>query len=85
MKVIDLEEATANLKRYALECQSSPVVVTVEGKPSFELIPIRSDDIEFLDRLIDANPEFRNLLEARQQEKRAGKVISLEESRRRLQ
>ena len=49
MKVIDLEEAKANLEQYANECQSSPVVVTVGGKPVLEMIPIRSDDPEFVD------------------------------------
>jgi antitoxin (DNA-binding transcriptional repressor) of toxin-antitoxin stability system len=44
MKVIDLKEAKSHLEQYAQECQSSPVVVTVEGKPVFELLPIRSDD-----------------------------------------
>jgi hypothetical protein len=48
MKVIDLQEAKANLEQYAVECQTSPVVVTQEGQPIFELLPIRSDDSGFL-------------------------------------
>ncbi len=46
MKVIDMNEAKANLEQYARECQSGPVVVTMDGRPAFELIPIRSDKRE---------------------------------------
>ena len=84
MKVIDLKEAKTNLERYAQECQSSPVVVTLEGKPVFELIPIKSDDPDFLDRLISTNDGFRNLLRERQEESAHGMVSSLEEVRKRL-
>jgi hypothetical protein len=35
MKVIDLGEAKTHLEDYARECHSSPVVVTIDGKPSF--------------------------------------------------
>jgi hypothetical protein len=52
MKVIDLQEAKANLERYAVECQKSPVVVTQEGHPIFELLPIRPDDSGILGRLV---------------------------------
>jgi antitoxin (DNA-binding transcriptional repressor) of toxin-antitoxin stability system len=85
MTVIDLEEARTHLERYAQDCQSSPVIVTVEGKPAFELIPIRSEDPEFLERLALANPAFRRLLEERRREAEAGQVSSLEEVRQRLQ
>ena len=44
MKVIDLNEAKANLEGYAEECQQSPVIVTVGGIPKFELVPINTDD-----------------------------------------
>jgi antitoxin (DNA-binding transcriptional repressor) of toxin-antitoxin stability system len=84
MKVVDLEEAKANLDQYARECQSSPVVVTVDGLPTFELIPIRSDDPEFLDRLIERNPAFRNLMVERRRESDQGRVSSLESVRARL-
>lgn len=84
MKVIDLAEAKNHLEEYARECESSPVVVTVGGKPAFEMIPVRSDDPEFLDRLLDTNPEFRQLMEDRRRESDRGKVSSLEEVRQRL-
>ncbi len=84
MKVIDLKEAKTNLERYAQECQLSPVVVTLEGKPVFELIPIRSDDPDFLGRLMTVNPAFQKLLEERRRESDRGLVSSLEEVRQRL-
>jgi Antitoxin Phd_YefM, type II toxin-antitoxin system len=63
MKVIDLQEAKANLEQYAAECQTSPIVVTQEGQPIFELLPIRPDDSGFLDHLIERDPTFRGLVE----------------------
>ena len=84
MKVINLEEAKANLELYARECQASPVVVTVEGKPAFELLPIRSEDPEFIDRLLQENADFRQLLESLRQEAASGKAGALEAVRRRL-
>jgi antitoxin (DNA-binding transcriptional repressor) of toxin-antitoxin stability system len=85
MAVIDLEEARTHLERYAEECQSAPVIVTVEGKPVFELIPIRSEDPDFLERLAVANPAFRRLLEERRGEAESGKVSTLEEVRQSLE
>ena len=85
MKVIDLKEAKTHLEQYAEECQSSPVVVTVDGKPVFELIPVRTDDPDFIDRLLASNPAFRRLLEERRKESATGKVTSLEEARQRLE
>jgi len=84
MKVIDLDEAKANLDQYARECQSSPVVGTVDGTPAFELIPIRSDDPEFLDRLLASDQAFRRLMEERRRERDSGRVSSLEAVRERL-
>ncbi len=84
MKVIDLNEAKANLEQYARECQVSPVVVTVDGKPAFEMLPVRADDGDFLDRLIEENEAFRELLEQRRRESDLGKMSPLEDIRRRL-
>jgi prevent-host-death family protein len=84
MKVIDLNEAKTNLEHYVRECQVSPVVVTVDGKPAFELLPVRAEDADFMDRLIEENEAFRNLLEQRRRESDLGQVSSLEEIRRRL-
>ncbi len=83
MKVIDLNEARANLDRYARECQISPVVVTIDGKAAFEMLPVRTDD-DFMDRLIEENDAFRELLEQRRREADLGQVSPMEEVRRRL-
>lgn len=37
MKVIPLSEAKANLSRYGRLCQEEPIVVTVNGVPTFQL------------------------------------------------
>jgi hypothetical protein len=84
MKVIDVGEAKSRLEDYARECQSSPVVVTIDGKPSFEMLPIRSDDPDFIDRLLTTNAEFRRLMESRRKEADEGEVSSLEAVRKRM-
>jgi antitoxin (DNA-binding transcriptional repressor) of toxin-antitoxin stability system len=84
MKVIDLNEAKANLEQYARDCQCSPVIVTVGGKPSFEMIPIRTDDPDFIDRLLEQDEAFRQLAEDRRRQADEGRVSPLEDVRRRL-
>ena len=84
MKVIDLQEAKANLERYAVECQTSPVVVTQEGQPIFELLPIRPNDTGFLEDLIEHDPSFRDLVEQAREDVRNGRVSSIESVRERL-
>ncbi len=68
MKVIPLSEVKANLSRYARLCHKEPVVVTVNGVPSFQLVPIEADD-DLIDRLLEHNPAFRRLLEKRLRER----------------
>jgi hypothetical protein len=84
MKVIDLNEARANLAQYARECQDSPIVVAIDGTPSFEMLPVRADDADFMDRLIEENEAFGQLLEESRREADRGQVSSLEDVRRRL-
>jgi hypothetical protein len=84
MKVIDVGEAKTRLEDYSRECHASPVVVTIDGKPSFEMLPIRSDDPDFIDRLLTTNPEFRELMQNRRKEADEGKVASLDSLRERL-
>jgi hypothetical protein len=84
MKVIDLQEAKAHLEQYAQNRHWSPVIVTVEAKPTFEMIPIRSDAPDIIDRLLEQNEEFRQLAEERRREVDEGRVSSLESVRRRL-
>ncbi len=37
MKIIPLSEARTHLSRYARLCQTEPVIVTINGLPSFQL------------------------------------------------
>jgi len=45
-------------------CHKEPVIVTVNGKPAFELTPLDEDD-DLLDRLLERHPGFRRLLAER--------------------
>jgi prevent-host-death family protein len=79
MKVIPLSEAKAKLSRYGQLCHDEPVVVTVNGKPSFQLVPLEEDD-DLIDRLIEHHPGFGKLLECRLRER----SISVDAASRRL-
>jgi antitoxin (DNA-binding transcriptional repressor) of toxin-antitoxin stability system len=79
MKVIPLSEAKANLRRYGRLCQDEPVIVTINGVPSFQLSPLDEDD-DLIDRLLAENPEFVQLLERRSRER----AVSANEARKRL-
>lgn len=68
MKVIPLSEAKAKLSRYGQLCREEPVVVTVNGRPSFQLVPLGEED-DLVDRLLEHHPTFRRLLEARLRER----------------
>jgi prevent-host-death family protein len=68
MKVIPLSEAKAKLSRYGQLCHDEPIVVTVNGKPSFQLVPLEEDD-DLIDRLIEHHPGFSKLLERRLRER----------------
>jgi prevent-host-death family protein len=79
MKVIPLSDAKANLSRYARQCHDEPIVVTVNGVPSFQLVPLEEDD-DLIDRLLEFNPSFRKALAARLKER----TVSTGEARRAL-
>jgi antitoxin (DNA-binding transcriptional repressor) of toxin-antitoxin stability system len=79
MKVIPLTEAKANLSRYGALCQDEPVIVTVNGVPSFQLAPLQDDD-DLIDRLLADNPEFAQVLERRSRER----SIAVKNARKRL-
>jgi prevent-host-death family protein len=68
MKVIPLSEAKTRLSHYARRCRKEPIVVTVNGVPAFELVPLNEDD-DLIDQLIEHNPDFRELLRKRANEK----------------
>lgn len=79
MKVIPLSEAKTHLSRYGRLCRKEPVIVTVNGSPSFQLVPLDGED-DLIDQLLEHNPEFRTTLEARLDED----SVSLKEARARL-
>ncbi|MGH7963999.1 MAG: type II toxin-antitoxin system prevent-host-death family antitoxin [Candidatus Binatia bacterium] len=79
MKIIPLSEAKAPLSRYGHLCHDEPVVVTVNGVPSFQLVPLEEDD-DLMDQLLAQNPKFRRLLQTRLRERN----VSAQEAARRL-
>ena len=79
MKVVPLSDAKAKLSRYGRLCHDEPVVVTVNGKPSFQLVPLGEDD-DLIDRLLEEHPGFRGLLERRLREQ----SVSARDAERRL-
>ena len=81
MKIIPLREAKAKLSEYARRCRKEPVVVTVNGRPRFELVPLDDDD-DLVQQLVEHNPDFRRLLEDRLQ--RPGRALLVNEALRRL-
>jgi prevent-host-death family protein len=76
MKVVPLSEAKAKLSRYAQLCQDEPVVVTVNGRPSFQLVPLKDDD-DLIDRLIADHPGFGKMLEGRLSERNVSAATAL--------
>jgi prevent-host-death family protein len=68
MKVIPLSEAKANLSHYGRSCHDEPVIVTVNGVPSFQLVPLSEED-DLIDSLLEHNPQFRRMLKSRLKEK----------------
>ena len=68
MKVIPLSEAKANLSYYGRSCHDEPIIVTVNGIPSFQLVPLSEDD-DLIESLLQHNPKFRQMLKSRLKEK----------------
>ena len=79
MKVIPLSEAKAKLSQYGRRCHDEPIIVTVNGVPSFQLVPLSEDD-DLIDSLLEHNAAFRETLRARLNER----TISAKDARRRL-
>jgi prevent-host-death family protein len=68
MKLIPLSEAKAHLSQYGRLCHDEPVIVTVNGVPAFQLIPLEEDD-DLIDRLLEHHPTFRKTLQGRLRER----------------
>ena len=79
MKVIPLSEAKANLSRYGRSCHDEPVIVTVNGVPSFQLVPLSEDD-DLIDSLLEHNPKFRHTLTGRLKER----PVSVKDARKQI-
>lgn len=79
MKVIPLSEAKANLSHYGRSCHEEPVIITVNGVPSFQLVPLSEDD-DLIDSLLEHNPKFRRTLKSRLREE----SVSIKEARKRI-
>ncbi|MBI1914301.1 MAG: type II toxin-antitoxin system Phd/YefM family antitoxin [Planctomycetes bacterium] len=79
MKVIPLSEAKARLSHYGRLCHKEPIIVTVNGVPAFQLVPLDEDD-DLIDQLLEHNPAFEELLKARLRERN----LSSKEAARRL-
>ena len=79
MKIIPLSEAKAKLSRYGQLCHDEPVIITVNGVPSFQLVPLEEED-DLMDRLLEHNPKFRQMLQKRLRER----SVSVRETVRRL-
>jgi antitoxin (DNA-binding transcriptional repressor) of toxin-antitoxin stability system len=68
MKPNPLNEVKAHLNQYGRLCHDEPVIVTVNGVPSVQLVPLEADD-DLIDRLLEHHPSFRKTLEARLRER----------------
>jgi prevent-host-death family protein len=79
MKVIPLSEAKSNLSHYGRTCHDEPIIVTVNGVPSFQLVPL-SDDGDLIDSLLEHNPKFRQMLKKRLSES----AVSMKDARKRI-
>ena len=79
MKIIPLSEAKAHLSRYRRLCHEEPIIVTVNGAPAFQLVPLGEDD-DLIDRLIEHNPAFLQSLQLRLKEQ----TVGVDEAARRL-
>jgi prevent-host-death family protein len=79
MKIIPLSEAKANLSRYGRLCHKEAVIVTVNGAPSFQLVPLDEND-DLIDRLLEHNPAFEQMLARRLKER----TVSVKAAARRL-
>ena len=64
MILIPLSEAKARLSEYAHRCHDESVVVTVNGRPAFQLVPLKEGD-DLIERLVEHHPGFRRLLQRR--------------------
>jgi prevent-host-death family protein len=82
MKTLELTKATAPLAEYAREVDSSPVILTENGRPVAALISLQNVDAETMK--LSQNDQFIALMEHSRGQYQAKGGISPEEMRRRL-
>ena len=80
MKLISLSEARDHLNEYGQLCQEETVIVHIDGVPQFQLAPL-DDDLDFMNRLIETNPEFQKAMAKRN----STAAVSAEEALRRME
>ncbi len=68
MKIIPLSAIKAKLSHYARLCRDQPIIVTVNGRPSFQLVPLDEED-DLIACALEHHPRFGNLLERRLDER----------------
>ena len=78
-----IKEVEEDLPRYLRKAQSKPVVITRRGKPAGVLIGF-SDEEDYLDWKLENDPRFLARMAKSRASARAGKVTSLEATRREL-
>lgn len=79
MKIVPLSEVKAHLSHYGKLCHQEPIIVTVNGHPQFQLVPLDEND-DLVDRLLEFNPKFCEMLKERLLEKN----VSAQAAKRRL-
>ena len=52
-----LSEAQTNLSHYGRLCHDETIIVTVNGVPSLQLVPLEDDD-GLIDFLLEHHPQF---------------------------
>jgi prevent-host-death family protein len=80
MKIIPLSKAKAHLSKYGKLCHKEPIIVTVNGHPTFQLVPLEEND-DLVNELLEHNPAFGDMLRERLQER----TVTAKEAMRRLQ
>jgi prevent-host-death family protein len=77
MKVIPLTEAKAHLSHYGRLCHQEAIIVTVNGEPVFQLVPVEEND-DLVNELLRDCPEFAALLKSRQREQSVPAAVAVE-------
>jgi prevent-host-death family protein len=72
---VELKNRTNRLLRQVM--QGDPVIITYRGKPAAALTPLSEDDLE--DFVLEHSPRIRRLIARAEADRKAGRVVSLDE------